>query len=114
MATNKLDDALRKVWVEKVIEWLDSLDEEVIQYKTNEICIPVLDAEGNERYVQFVVKVPKGSRDGEEFDGYSMREEYEIKLKEKEAKAKADAEKKAKKIERDKKLREKKTKEKEE
>lgn len=112
--SKKLDDALRKVWVEKVVEWLDSLEEEAIQYKANEICIPVLDEEGNERYVQFVVKVPKGSRDGEEFDGYSMREEYEIKLKEKAEKAKADAEKKAKKIERDKKLREKKEKEKEE
>ena len=112
--SKKLDDALRKVWVEKVIEWLESLEEEAIQYKANEICIPVLDEEGNERYVQFVVKVPKGSRDGEEFDGYSMREEYEIKLKEKAEKAKADAEKKAKKIERDKKLREKKEKEKEE
>ena len=112
--SKKLDDALRKVWVEKVVEWLESLEEEAIQYKANEICIPVLDEEGNERYVQFVVKVPKGSRDGEEFDGYSMREEYEIKLKEKAEKAKADAEKKAKKIERDKKLREKKEKEKEE
>lgn len=108
----KLDDALRAKWVEIVKQLLESLDEEVIQYKANEICIPTLDAEGNERYIQFVVKVPKGSRDGEEFDGYAMREEYEIKLKEKEAKAKADAEKKAKKIERDKKLREKKEKEK--
>ena len=112
--SKKLDDALRKVWVEKVAEWLESLEEEPIQYKANEICIPVLDAEGNERYVQFVVKVPKGSRDGEEFDGYSMREEYEIKLKEKAEKEKKAAETKAKKIERDKKLREKKEKEKEE
>ena len=112
--SKKLDDTLRKVWVEKVAEWLESIGEEVIQYKANEICIPVLDAEGNERYVQFVVKVPKGSRDGEEFDGYSMREEYEIKLKEKAEKEKKAAEAKAKKIERDKKLREKKEKEKEE
>lgn len=108
--SKKLDDALRAKWVEFVKEWLEGLDEEAIQYKANEICIPTLDAEGNERFVQFVVKVPKGSRDGEEFDGYSMREEYEIKLKEKEAKAKADAEKKAKKIERDKKKREQKEK----
>ena len=95
-------------------EWLEALEEEAIQYKANEICIPTLDAEGNERYVQFVVKVPKGSRDGDEFDGYSMREEYEIKLKEKAEKEKKTAEAKAKKIERDKKLREKKAKEKEE
>lgn len=108
--SKKLDDALRAKWVEIVKEWLEGLDEEIIQYKANEICIPTLDAEGNERFVQFVIKIPKGSRDGEEFDGYSMREEYEIKLKEKEAKVKADAEKKAKKIERDKKKREQKEK----
>ena len=112
--SKKLDDALRKIWIEKVKEWLEALEEEAIQYKANEICIPTLDAEGNERYVQFVVKAPKGSRDGDEFDGYSMREEYEIKLKEKAEKEKKAAEAKAKKIERDKKLREKKEKEKEE
>ena len=112
--SKKLDDALRKVWVEKVAEWLESLGEEAIQYKANEICIPTLDAESNERYVLFVVKIPKGSRDGDEFDGYSMREEYEIKLKEKAEKEKKAADAKAKKIERDKKLREKKEKEKEE
>lgn len=47
--SKKLDDALRKMWVEKVGEWLVSLGEDAIQYKANEICIPVLDAEGNER-----------------------------------------------------------------
>lgn len=110
----KLDDILRKKWVEILINTLSEMGEEVIQYKPNEICIPTLDDEDNEKFIQFVVKVPKGSRDGEEFDGYAMKEEYEIKLKEKAEKAKKDAEKKAKKIERDKKLREKKINEKEE
>ena len=111
---NKLDNKLREKYVGILKELLIGIDEEVLQYKSNEICIPCLDEEGNERFVQFVVKVPKGSRDGDEFDGYSMKEEYEIKLKEKAEKAKLDAEKKAKKIARDKKLREKKEKEKEE
>ena len=108
----KLDDILRKKWVEILINTLSEMGEEVIQYKPNEICTPTLDDENNEKFIQFVVKVPKGSRDGEEFDGYAMKEEYEIKLKEKAEKAKKDAEKKAKKIERDKKLREKKINEK--
>ena len=104
--SKKLDDALRIKWVEIVNEWLLSIGEEPLRYKANEICIPTLDEEGNERYVQFVVKVPKGSRDGDEFDGYSMKEEYELKLKEKEEKNRLAAERKAKKIAKDKKLRE--------
>jgi len=103
---NKLDNKLREKYVGILTELLIGIDEEVLQYKSNEICIPCLDEEGNERFVQFVIKVPKGSRDGDEFDGYSMKEEYEIKLKEKAEKAKLDAEKKAKKIARDKKKRE--------
>ena len=79
--SKKLDDALREKWVKLTKEWLESIDEEAIKYKTNEICIPTVDEAGNDKYVQFVIKIPKGSRDGEEFDGYSMREEYEIILK---------------------------------
>ena len=106
MAVKSLDSKLREKWVSLLKELLDGAGEEVIQYKSNEMCIPVLDEDNNEKWVQFVVKVPKGSRDGDEFDGYSMRQEYEIKQKEKEEKAKADAEKKAKKIERDRQARE--------
>ena len=108
MAVKSLDSKLREKWVAFLKELLDGAGEEVIQYKSNEICIPCLDEDGNEKWIQIVVKVPKGSRDGEEFDGYAMREEYEIRQKEKEEKAKKNAEKKEKKIARDKKMREKK------
>jgi hypothetical protein len=106
MAVKNLDSKLREKWVECLCEILTKMDEEVIRYKSNEICIPCLDEDGNEKWVQFVIKVPKGSRDGDEFDGYAMREEFTMKQKEKEEKAKADAEKKARKIERDKQARE--------
>ena len=108
-----LDNALREKWVEELKALLNSKGEEVLQYKSNEICIPCLDDEGNEKYVQFVVKVPKGDRDGNDFDGYSEKEAYEMKVKAKKEKALADAKKKAEKIARDKALREKKKKEKE-
>lgn len=106
MAVKSLDSKLREKWVSLLKDLLDNAGEEVVQYKSNEMCIPVLDEDGNEKWVQFVVKVPKGSRDGDEFDGYAMREEFTMKQKEKEEKAKADAEKKARKIERDKQARE--------
>ena len=106
MAVKSLDSKLREKWFAVLCEMLANAGEEVIKYKSNEMCIPVLDEDGNEKWVQFVVKVPKGSRDGDEFDGYSMRQEYEIKQKAKVEKAKADAEKKAKKMERDRQMRE--------
>jgi hypothetical protein len=108
MATTSkaLNDALRNQYLELLIEFFEARDEEVLRTASNEICIPCLDEDGNEKWVQFVIKVPKGSRDGDEFDGYAMREEFTMKQKEKEEKAKADAEKKARKIERDKQARE--------
>lgn len=106
MAVKSLDSKLREKWVSTLAQMFTDAGEEVVQYKSNEICLPVLDEDGNEKWVQFVVKVPKGSRDGDEFDGYAMREEYQMKQEAKAEKAKADAEKKAKKIERDRQARE--------
>ena len=107
-----LNDALRKRYMEMLKEFFENRDEEVLITGPNEIAFPCVDDAGDEKFVQLVIKVPTGSRkDGKEaYDGYAMAEDYQIKMKEKEAKAKADAEKKAKKIERDKKLREKKEK----
>ena len=63
--------------------------------------------DGEEGWVEIVVKVPKGTKD-EEYDGYGRREQYELDLKEK-AEKKAEAEKKkAAKIAKDKARREKK------
>lgn len=105
-----LNDKLRERFLKLVSEMLVNNEEEVLRTNSNEITIPCVDDEGNEKFVVFTIKVPTGSRDGDAYDGYSMAQEYEIKCKLKAEKAKADAEKKAKKIERDKKLREQKVK----
>lgn len=107
-----LNEKLREKFLEIVGETLKEKDEEVLRTGSNEIAVPCLDEEGNEKFVVLTIKVPTGSRDGDAYDGYSMAEEYEMKCKAKEQKAKESAEKKAKKIERDKKLREQKRKEK--
>lgn len=109
MANNRnLDNQLRNVYLEKIIDFFRKNEEDILQTGSNECVFPVLDSEGNEKWIQVVVKVPTGGRDGEGFDGYGMAESYQLKLKEK-AEKKAEAEKKkAAKIERDKKLREKK------
>lgn len=105
-----LNDKLREKYLTTVTEMFTEHQEEVLRTSSNEIAIPCLDEEGNEKFIVVTVKVPTGTRDGDAYDGYSMAEEYSMKCKAKEVKAKEDAEKKAKKIERDKKLREEKAK----
>ena len=86
---------------------------EVLQVGSNSFAIPFV-VEGEEGYYKIPVQIPKGSRDGEAFDGYAEAENFKMESEEK-AKKKADsAAKKAAKIERDKAIREAKKKQKEE
>jgi hypothetical protein len=104
-----LDNELRAVYIEKVAELFKADGEEVLRTGSSEVAFPVVDSEGNEKFIVVSVKVPKGERkDGYvPYDGYSVAEEYEINQREKaEKKAKADVEK-AKKIAKDKAFREK-------
>ena len=75
--------------------------EEVLITKSNEIALPVVDADGEDNWIVISIKVPAGTRDGDVYDGYGEAEAYTMKLKQKAEKAAIDAEKKAKKIARD-------------
>lgn len=103
-----LREEVKAIYVNKIIDFF-SQQEEVLRTGSNEIAIPVVDSEGNEDFIKITVAIPTGSNKGTEpYDGYAMAEDYQMKLKEKEEKKKKTAEAKAKKIERDKKYREKK------
>ena len=101
-----LHDALRAKYIERVSEFLADAGEEVLITGSNEIALPCVDSEGNDEFIVITFKVPTGSRDGDAYDGYSMAEDFKMKTAEKAEKAKIAAEKKAKKIARDKKMRE--------
>ena len=102
-------EILRNEYLQKVIDTFLNLDEDVLRVKSNEIAIPVVGCEGNEDFIVITVKVPTGANKGlEPYDGYEMAQDYEMKLSEKERKAKENAEKKAKKIAKDKEIRERK------
>ena len=103
--SKKGNDALRTKFVGILKDVLSAAGEEVLITGTNEICIPTVDAEGEDQYVVFTVKVPTGSRDGDAYDGYSMQQDFAIKQKNKAEKAKKDAKDKAAKIARDTKMR---------
>jgi hypothetical protein len=108
--TKVLNEEIKIRFLEGVSEHLINVGEEVLRVGSNEIALPVVDEDGNEKWLVLTFKVPTGSRDGDAYDGYSMAEDYQMKLAEKEAKAKTKAEK----AEKDKAKREKAKKEKEE
>ena len=90
------DELLKTDFLDRVVNFLSSEDggeEEVLRVKSNEIAIPVVDSEGNERWMVLTFKVPTGERGGDGYDGYSMAEDYQMKQ---EAKAERKAEKEAK------------------
>ena len=103
-----LNEEIKVRFLDGVAEHLTQVGEEVLRVGSNEIALPVLDEDGNEKWLVLTFKVPTGSRDGDAYDGYSMAEDYAMKQVEKAEKAKAKAEK----AEKDKAKREAKAKEK--
>lgn len=92
----QLDEMLKADFLDRVTNFLSGEDggqEEVLRVKSNEIAIPVVDSEGNERWIVITIKAPTGERGGDGYDGYSMAEDYQMKQ---EAKAEKKAEKEAK------------------
>lgn len=88
-----LNDELRALYMERVHTCL-SQEDEVLVVGANELAVPVVDTEGNEKWIVLTIKVPTGSRDGDAYDGYAMAEDYQLKLANKAAKA-AEKERKA-------------------
>ena len=90
LTRKQLDEEIKLRFLEGVKEHLENCGEEVLMVKSNEIALPVVDSEGEERWLVLTFKVPTGERKtGEAYDGYSMAEDYQMKLAEKAEKAKA-------------------------
>lgn len=105
MVSNKIaNEHLRQKYMSLLSEY--GAFEDVLTIKSNEIAIPEIDENGDEKWVVLTVKVPTGADKGREpFDGYAEAEDYAHKLREKAVKAQKKAEEKAKKIEHDEKMR---------
>ena len=91
LTRKQLDEEIKVRFLEGVFEHLENVGEEVLRVGSNELALPVVDSNGEERWLVVTFKVPTGSRDGDAYDGYSMKEDYEMKLAEKAAKAEAKA-----------------------
>jgi hypothetical protein len=100
-------DKVRIDYMNKIEGFLESeMSADVLRTGSQEYCVPIVNEEGDEGYLVITFKIPKGSRDGEEYDGYAMAQDYKMKVEAKRAKAEESARKKAEKIERDRKARE--------
>ena len=108
MGTSKtiLDNAIREKFMGAVKDFLEKSGEEVLVTGSNEIALPCVDSEGNEKFIVLTFKVPTGARGGDPYNGYEEAEDYAAHVKAKEEKAKIAAEKKARKIAADQVLRE--------
>ena len=102
-------EILRTEFLQKIIDYFLSQNEEVLRVKSNEIAIPCVGCEGNEEFVVITCKVPIGANKGlEPYDGYEMAQDYEHKLAEKVEKEKEREAKKKAKIAKDEAIRQKK------
>lgn len=93
-------NSIRAKYLEALMSALGT--EDIGQIASNSFNFPVVAEDGEEGWVEIVIKVPKESGD----EGFDKREEYKLKCAERVEKAKAKAEAKAKKIAYDKKVRE--------
>ena len=91
-----LNEEFKVRFLDGVAEHLTQVGEEVLRVGSNEIALPVVDSENNEKWLVLTFKVPTGSRDGDPYDGYAMKEDYDMNQAKKAAKAEENAKKAAK------------------
>jgi hypothetical protein len=94
-------DNLRNKTLERVTNFFSADGEDAQQTKTGTIMFPAVDELGAECFVTITVQIPKGSRDGEAYDGYAEAENYRMETKAKQEEKLAKEKQKQKKISRD-------------
>ena len=97
MSKAALETKLRNDCLGLIAETLENqYDSDVLPISSSEIAIPVVDEEGNEKFLLIKVSVPRGTRNGEggydPYDGYAVSEAYKL---EQESKTQEKAVKKA-------------------
>ena len=105
MTMTALNNNLRNAYLKDLIQWVaEKYDVDAISVASGAIAIPAVDEEGNEKYVKFVVSVPRGSRNGKggynEYNAYDEHDAYQADVERNEAKhsetkAKNEAKRKA-------------------
>lgn len=97
MNKTQLESKLRNDYLSIIATELSNKEYEVLRVSANELAIPCLDDEQNEKWIVVKVSTPRGTRNGEggyiPYDGYAVAEDYRL---DSEAKAEAKAKKEKK------------------
>lgn len=107
MTKKEITDQLRAKFTQELAEFLAAkYDTDVCKTAAGTLMIPVVDSEGEDRWIKFSVIIPKDADEESGTDGYSLAHEYDLKVEaaaqrkakqaEKAAKAKAKAKAEAK------------------
>ena len=99
MSKAALDNAVRN----SVLNFLNTVlmneyQTDILEVSSSELAMPVVDAEGNEKWAVIKVTIPRGTRTAEgfeEYDGYAAHEDWELEQADRADKAKKREEKKA-------------------
>ena len=92
-------NSVRNSYISLVSELLTNHGDEVLVTGSQELAIPIVNSEGDEGYMVLTFKIPKGSRDGDPYDGHAEAESYALHVAEKAAKIAKDAKARAAKAE---------------
>lgn len=98
-------DNQRNEFMEKFRKMLGN-EYDVLLTNSNELCVPIVNDDGDEGFLVVTFKIPKGTHDGELYDGYEVASDFEKKQKEREEKRIKAEEKKKQAIAKDKQRRE--------
>ena len=80
MTKAQLETALRTQFLNDFTEFVQThFETDALAVSASELAIPILDAEGNEKFVLVKVSIPRGTRNGEggyiPYDGYQVAED---------------------------------------
>lgn len=98
MATSKasLETVIRNEVLQTIIDAISPASD-ILPVSASELAVPVVDAEGNEKFALIKVSIPRGERDGNggyvPYDGYAANEEWKAVLADRANKAAARKEK---------------------
>jgi len=98
MSKASLETAIRNDILTALTSFLtEKYDADVMDVSASELVMPVVDAEGNEKFALIKVSIPRGTRNGDgtytPYDGYSAHEDWELVKADKADKAAARKEK---------------------
>ena len=103
MSMASMETAIRNDFISNISGFIeDWRGTDALQVSASEIAIPVVDEEGNEKFVLIKISVPRGTRNGDgtytPYDGYAAAEDYRLDLADKADKKRAREEKKEREI----------------